>query len=70
LTMEADARGHFLIERLVPGTYEVVVVVLVSLPPSQRPRFPRPTQTVVVTGGAAAEVTLTLQMPNPAPGGP
>ena len=68
-TMEVDARGHFLVERLVPGTYEVVVVLLNVLP-SQRPRFPRPTQTVVVTGGAVAEVTLTLQMPNPAPGGP
>jgi hypothetical protein len=68
--VEADARGQFLIERLVAGTYEINVDVFVNTPPPQRLRIPRTRQTVVVTYGNTAEVTITLQMPRSSPGGP
>lgn len=68
--VEVDARGQFLVKDLIPGTYEVGVGIIFNLPPAQRPRVPRTTQTVVVTNGAVAEVTITLQMPKPAPSGP
>jgi hypothetical protein len=67
--VEADARGQFIVEGLVPGTYEFNVDV-VGVPSDQRPRITRPTQTVVVTNGAIADVTITLQMPKTDPGGP
>lgn len=56
----ADARGQFLVQDLVAGTYEFNVVVD-GVPANQRPRLARPTQTVVVTGEAIADVTITLQ---------
>lgn len=68
--VEADARGQFLVANLIPGTYEIGVGVFVNLPPAQRPRIPRTTQTVVVTNGGVADVTITLQMPRPVPSGP
>lgn len=67
--VEADARGQFLVDGLVPGTYEFNVGV-VGVPGNQRPRITRPTQTVVVTNGAIADVTITLQMQKTDPGGP
>ena len=68
--VEADARGQFVIEGLTPGTYEIGVGIIFNLPVNQRPRIPRTTETVVVTNGSVAEVTITLQMPKSAPGGP
>jgi Carboxypeptidase regulatory-like domain len=68
-TVEADARGQFLVENLVPGTYEFNVGV-VDVPKDQRPRIMRPTQTVVVTNGAIADVTITLQTSKTDPGKP
>jgi hypothetical protein len=68
-TVEANARGEFLVDDLVPGTYEFNVSV-VGVPSDQRPKITRPTQTVVVTNGAIADVTITLQMPKTDPGGP
>ena len=67
--VEADARGQFVVDGLVPGTYEfnVDVVGVLSHP---RPRITRPTQTVVVTNGAIADVTIMLQMQKTDPGGP
>jgi hypothetical protein len=62
----ADARGQFLAEHLVAGTYEFNVVVD-GVPGDQRPRMARPTQTVVVTGDAIADVTITLQRLKPGP---
>lgn len=56
----ADARGQFLVQDLVAGTYEFNVVVD-GVPANQRPRLARPTQTVVVTGEGIADVTITLQ---------
>ena len=67
--VEADDRGQFLVDELVPGTYEFNVGV-VGVPGDQRPRIMRPTQTVVVTNGAIADVTITLQMQKSDPGGP
>jgi hypothetical protein len=65
--VEADARGHFLVDGLVAGTYEIVVSVLINAPPGQSPNIPPTRQTVVVGNGATADVTITLQMPKPAP---
>ena len=69
ISVEADARGQFLVDELVPGTYEFNVGV-VGVPGNQRPRLARPTQTVVVTNGAIADVNITLQMQKTDPGGP
>ncbi len=66
---EADGRGQFLVQDLLPGTYEFIVGVA-GVPDDQRPRFPRPTQRVVVTNGAIADVTITLQMPKSGSPGP
>jgi uncharacterized surface anchored protein len=67
--VQADARGQFVVDNLIPGTYEFNVSV-VGLPRDQLPRLARPTQTVVVTNGAIADVTIALQMQQPASGGP
>ena len=65
--IDADARGHFRIDSLLPGTYEITVSVLMNAPPGQRPSIPPTRQTVVVTNGATTDVTITLQMPKPSP---
>ena len=67
--VEADASGQFLVQDLTPGTYEFNVAV-VGVPNDQRPRIPRPVQTVVVTNGTIADVTITVQLPKTGPGGP
>ena len=68
-SVEGDARGQFLVDGLIPGTYEFNVGV-VGVPNDQRPRIMRPTQTVVVSNGAIADVTIILQMSKTDPGGP
>ena len=68
-TVTVDARGQFIVPDLVAGTYEFNVSVT-GIPGDQRLRIPRPVQTVVVTNGAIADVTLTLQMPQTGPSGP
>ena len=60
--IEPDARGHFSVEGLIPGTYEVVVTVLGSRR-TEPPSIPPAKQTVVVTSGAVADVNITLQKP-------
>jgi carboxypeptidase family protein len=67
--VQADARGQFLVRDLVAGTYEFNVGV-VGIPVDQRPRTQRPVQTVVVTNGAIADVTITLDMPKAGSSGP
>ena len=62
-SVEADARGAFRVDGLVPGTYEVVISVLTSATPAQSQRIPPARQTVVVTSGSVADVAITLQMP-------
>jgi protocatechuate 3,4-dioxygenase beta subunit len=64
--VEADARGHFRVDSLIPGTYEISVSVLRNPPPAQQSIFPPTRQTVVVTNGTVAEVTITVQMPKTA----
>ena len=61
--VEADARGHFRVESLIPGTYEIAVSVLMNTQPTQ----PSSKQTIVVTNGAVADVTIALKMPKPSP---
>jgi Carboxypeptidase regulatory-like domain len=61
--VEADSRGQFRVDGLIPGTYEIAVSVLMDAPPAQGSSIPPARQTVVVTNGAVADVTITLQMP-------
>ena len=55
----------FRIDGLLAGTYEIAVSVFVSGPATQALNIPPTRQTVAVTSGAVAEVTITLQMPKP-----
>jgi hypothetical protein len=64
-TVQADARGHFLVENLFPGTYEISVGVFNAGPQAQLPRFAPLRQTVIVTNGAVADVPITLQLVKP-----
>jgi 5-hydroxyisourate hydrolase-like protein (transthyretin family) len=59
---EADARGHFLIEGLAAGTYEVSVIMFA---PNMRRRAPQAKQMVTVTDGAATDVLITLDLSQP-----
>ncbi len=63
--VEADTRGNFRVDNLVPGTYDVAVNVLISATPGKPQRIPTTKQTVVVTNGAVADVTFTVQIPVP-----
>lgn len=62
----ADARRQFLVEELVAGTYELKVIVD-GVPAEQRPTMAQSTPAVVVTNGAIADVTITLQRPKTGP---
>jgi hypothetical protein len=63
--VEADARGHFRVDGLTGGTYEIVVGAFVTAPPTRTPIIPPIRQTVVVTSGAVTDVEITLQKPVP-----
>lgn len=65
--VEADARGRFRVDGLVAGTYEISVRVFMSGPAAQPLNIPVTRQTVVVTHGAVADVTIALQAPKPTP---
>jgi hypothetical protein len=67
--VEANAQGQFALDDLVPGTYEFNVDVI-GVSAERRPRIQRPTQTVVVTNGAIADVIIMLQMLKTDPSGP
>jgi 5-hydroxyisourate hydrolase-like protein (transthyretin family) len=58
----ADARGHFLIEGLATGTYEVTVFAFVP-EWRQRPRTTK--QLVTVTDGESTEVLVTIDLTPP-----
>lgn len=62
---EADTRGNFRFDNLIPGTYDIVVNVVISATPGQTQRIPTTKQSVVVTNGAVADVTFTVQIPIP-----
>jgi hypothetical protein len=62
--VEADSRGHFLIQGLAAGNYEVIVM---AYAPEWRRRSPIGKQLVTVTDGAAADVIVTIDL-TPPPG--
>lgn len=59
-----DARGHFVIERVPAGVYEVMVTVFV---PGSRLRPPSAKQQVTVQDGNVSQVSLTLELTPPNP---
>ena len=62
--VEVDSRGHFLIEGLASGSYEVRVL---AYAPEWRRNAPVPSKQIVnVTEGAATDIILTLDLtPSP-----
>jgi len=63
--VEPDSRGHFRLDGLLPGSYEIAVNVFMNISARQS-SIPPTRQTVVVTNGAVTDVTITLPMPKPA----
>jgi hypothetical protein len=55
-----DARGHFILEGLAGGTYDLVTTVFT--PGRQRGPQPVAKQQVTVTDGAVTEVTITIDL--------
>jgi hypothetical protein len=64
-----DARGHFVITNLPPGTYEVTVQVGIGGSAAQSRSLPPQKQLVSVTNGSESEVTFVVDL-TPKPGGP
>lgn len=63
--VNVDLRGHFLVEGLAAGNYELRVIAYV---PDSRQRAQSAKQLVTVTDGAATEVTVTIDLtPYPGP---
>jgi len=63
---QLDARGQFVAEGLLPGTYEVSA----AYAPDMRTPWRRATQQVVVSNGAVTNVTLTIDPDAPVPSRP
>ena len=59
---DGDARGHFLIQGLAAGSYELTVIAYV---PESGERTSQTKQLVTVTDGEATEVTVTIDLPAP-----
>jgi hypothetical protein len=60
---EVDGRGQFILEGLVPGEYQVVIIGSRSQPQgSPAIPFPRTEGTVAVTNGATANITFTVDL--------
>lgn len=57
---QVDARGQFLIEGLIPGTYEVNGYIYI--PGSRGPMQPNAKQQVVITGEGVTSITLTVNL--------
>lgn len=64
-----DARGHFVIKNLAPGTYEVTVQVGFGTPASPYRPLPPQKQLVTVTNDSESEVTFVVDSA-PKKGGP
>jgi hypothetical protein len=65
---EVDSRGHFFVEGLAAGIYQVQASMFI---PGSRIRPSSVTQQVNVADGTVTEVTLTLKLePTPGPGNP
>lgn len=58
-TQEADSRGHFVIEGVPAGSYDLFVSTFI---PGSRQRPPSTKQSVSVADGAAVEVAVTLDL--------
>jgi hypothetical protein len=67
--MIVDARGHFLIKNLSPGTYEVTAQLRPRVQAQPNPPTPPQKQVVNVTNGSESEVNLTFDL-RPGQGGP
>lgn len=65
LGVEADERGHFRIDRLIQGTYELTAQVSINTPTAQPIRVSPAKQTVVVLKGSEPEVNITLPLARP-----
>lgn len=65
---QLDSRGHFVINNLAPGTYEVTLQISVSRTSALRPGPPQK-QLVSVSNDAEAEVTFSVDL-RPKEGGP
>jgi len=63
---QVDSRGHFVINNLAPGTYEVALQLVSPRP--QRP-IPPQRQQVTVTNDSESEVTFVINLA-PKEGGP
>jgi protocatechuate 3,4-dioxygenase beta subunit len=63
---QVDARGQFVAEGLLPGTYEVSA----AYAPEMRTPWRRTTQQVVVNNGTVTNVTLTIDPDAPVPSRP
>lgn len=59
-SVRVDARGQFVADNLLPGTYEVQAFLIVPSKEMNGRSFPQLTQQVVVTGGNVTNVTLTI----------
>jgi hypothetical protein len=54
-----DARGHFMIEGVPPGTYDLYVN---AFNPGSRERAPSATQSITVTDGTVTEVVISINL--------
>ena len=64
---QADARGHFLMEGIPSGVYELSVSLFTPVPLAPRMRPPMAKQQVTVQDGVVNDVSLTLELPPPKP---
>lgn len=65
---QVDARGHFVVEGLAGGNYDLIVRAAI---PGVKGKPPEAKQQVSVADGAVTEVTMRLDLnPNPTPGNP
>jgi hypothetical protein len=60
----ADARGHFLMEGIPAGVYELSVMFA---DPGRRMQAPPVKQQVTVQDGVVTDVSVTLELPQPKP---
>ena len=64
---QADARGHFLMEGLPSGVYELTVSLFTPMPVAPRTKPAMVKQQVTVQDGVVSDVSLTLELPPPKP---
>lgn len=67
---QVDARGHYLIDGLATGEYEISLYVYLVTTGSRPRGFPPIKQSITVTNGIASEVNLTFDLNTIKEGGP